>query len=293
MSSGAKDIRRGLLLTAALLAAIACDAEAQGSLNKPDYVASADGVRIAYEVHGAGSPSLVFVHGWSCNRTYWSGQLGEFAKRNTVVAIDLAGHGDSGIDRKNWTIPAYGADVAAVVKKLNLKKVVLIGHSMGGDVIAEAALLLPGRVAGLIWVDTYKKLGAGRSPEEVDAFAAKFSPDFAKTTQEFVRSMFVSTSDPALVERVAHQMSSAPPNIAIPSLRAAFGYSREMPATLERLMLPGIAINPDNGPTDVAALKHYGFDVMIMPGVGHFEMMEDPARFNELLNTAIAKLTTP
>ena len=293
MSSRAKNSRRGLLLAGVLLAAIAWDAQAQGFSNKPDYVASADGVRIAYEVHGGGSPALVFVHGWSCNRGHWAGQIEPFAKRFTVVAIDLAGHGDSGTKRTNWTIPAYGADVAAVVKKLDLKKVILIGHSMGGDVIPEAALLLPGRVAGLIWVDTYKKLGAGRSPGEVDAFAAKFSPDFAKTTQEFVRSMFVSTSDPALVERVANGMSSAPPGIAIPSLRAAFGYSREMPGTLERLKLPVIAINPDNAPTDTASLEHYGVQVMIMPGVGHFEMMEDPARFNDLLGTAITKLTPP
>ena len=293
MNSRAMGKLRIFLVAVVLLTAAAFGAETQDSPNKPDYATSADGVRIAYEVHGAGPVALVFVHGWSCNRTYWAGQIAPFAKRYEVVAIDLAGHGDSGIGRKNWTIPAYGADVAAVVKKLDLKKVILVGHSMGGDVIPEAALLLPGRVVGLIWVDTYKKLGPGRSPEEVDAFAAKFSPDFAKTTEEFVRSMFVSTSDPALVERVAKGMSSAPPSIAMPSLRAAFSYSREMPGTLQRLKLPVIAINPDTAPTDVASLNHYGVQVIIMPGVGHFEMMEDSARFNELLGTAITRLTAP
>ena len=280
---------RKFFLVAVLLAIIASEATAQGP-NKTDSVASADGVRIAYEARGAGPLALVFVHGWSCNRSYWAGQLEPFAKQYQVVAIDLAGHGDSGTNRTNWTIPAYGADVAAVVKKLDLKKVVLIGHSMGGDVIAEAALLLPGRVVGMVFMDVYKKLGKGRTPEEVDAFAAKFSPDFARTTQEFVRSMFVSTSDPALVERVAKGMSSAPPSVAMPSLRAAFGYSRQMPATLERLKLPVIAINPDNAPTDVGSLEHYGVSVMIMPGVGHFLMMEDPQRFNDLLSTALTRL---
>lgn len=293
MNSRAKHTLRTFLVAVVLLAAAAFVAEAHSSRHKTDYATSSDGVRIAYEVHGAGPLALVFVHGWSCNRTYFAGQIEPFAKHYEVVTIDLAGHGDSGTGRKNWTIPAYGADVAAVVKKLDLKKIILIGHSMGGDVIPEAALLLPGRVIGLIWVDTYKKLGAGRSPEEVDAFAAKFSPDFAKTTQELVRSMFVSTSDPALVERVAKGMSSAPPSIAMPSLRAAFGYSREMPGTLQKLKLPVIAINPDNAPTDVASLNRYGVQVVIMPGVGHFEMMEDPPRFNDLLGTAITQLTAP
>jgi len=256
------------------------------------FATSADGVRIAYEVRGKGSPALVFVHGWSCNRTFWAGQLDTFSKKYEVVAIDLAGHGESGKGRKHWTIPAYGEDVAAVVKKLNLKRVVLIGHSMGGDVIPEAALHLPGRVLGLVWVDTYKKLGAGRSPEEVEAFAAKFRPDFAGTTRNFVRSMFVAGSDPALVERVAGSMSSAPPEVALPSLESAFGYSRQMPHTLETLHLPVIAINPDNAPTDTASLEHYGVQTMIMPGVGHFAMMEDPPRFNALLQKAIEKLET-
>jgi pimeloyl-ACP methyl ester carboxylesterase len=213
-----------------------------------------------------------------------------FSRQFKVVAIDLAGHGDSSRNREKWTIQSYGDDVAAVVKKLDLKRVILIGHSMGGDVIPEAALRLPGRVVGLIWLDTYKRLGAGRTPEEVQTFVAKFRPNFSETTGNFVRSMFVSTSDPALVERVALTMSSAPPSIALPSLESAFSYSREMPQTLERLRLPVIAINPDNAPTDVASLNHYGVQVIFMPGVGHFLMMEDSQRFNGLLSTAIARL---
>jgi pimeloyl-ACP methyl ester carboxylesterase len=273
-----------------LLAAIDGELVAQKSRNKVNWAKSSDGVRIAYEVHGNGSLALVFVHGWSCDRSYWAGQLEPFSQQFKVVALDLAGHGDSGVGRKQWTIQSYGDDVAAVVKKLDLKRVVLIGHSMGGDVIPEAALRLPGRVVGLIWVDTYKKLGTGRSPEEVQAFVAKFRPDFVKTTRDFVRSLFVTTSDPALVERVALDMSAAPPSIALPSLDSAFSYSREMPLTLERLHLPVIAINPDNAPTDVASLEHYGVQVIIMPGVGHFLMMEDPKRFNGLLSTAVDRL---
>ena len=258
--------------------------------NKVHWARSTDGVRIAYEVRGKGSLALVFVHGWSCNRGFWAGQMEPFSSQFKVVAIDLAGHGDSGRNREKWTIQSYGDDVAAVVKKLNLKRVILVGHSMGGDVIPEAALRLPGRVVGLIWLDTYKKLGAGRTPEEVQAFVAKFRANFSDVTRGFVRSMFVSTSDPALVERVASAMSSAPPSIALPSLDSAFSYSREMPQTLERLHLPVIAINPDNAPTDVASLDHYGVQVIFMPGVGHFLMMEDPKRFNGLLSTAISRL---
>ncbi|MDH5743438.1 MAG: alpha/beta hydrolase, partial [Candidatus Aminicenantes bacterium] len=53
-----------------------------------------------------------------------------------------------------WTMEAYGEDVVAVVNKLKLQEVILVGHSMGGYVILEAARRLPERIIGLVGVDT-------------------------------------------------------------------------------------------------------------------------------------------
>ena len=118
-----------------------------------DSVASVDGNMIYYEVAGEGSPPLVFVHCWNGNRSYWDAQVKEFSKDHLVVTLDLAGHGQSGKSREKWNMPNYGADVAAVVNKLDLKNAVLIGHSMGGTVIIEAARQLPGKLQALISVD--------------------------------------------------------------------------------------------------------------------------------------------
>src|SRR5260370_1290299 len=79
-------------------------ADAQPVRDTANVVTSPDGIRIAYEAHGEGSPALVFVHGWSCNRSYWRQQLQPFSRQFKVVALDLAGHGDSGLGRKSWTI---------------------------------------------------------------------------------------------------------------------------------------------------------------------------------------------
>ena len=67
-------------------------------------VISADGAEIAYDVCGEGTPALVFVHGWSGNRSHWDPQLGAFAPRHTVVRVDLAGHGESSATRTRWTV---------------------------------------------------------------------------------------------------------------------------------------------------------------------------------------------
>jgi len=278
------------LVNALIMAASISGFSQSGVGTTTRFAISPDNIQIAYEVHGTGEPALVFVHGWSCDRSYWKNQLASFSEKYTVVAVDLAGHGESGIGRKGWTIESFGADVASVVKKLGIKKVILIGHSMGGDVIAEAARQLPGQVVGLIMVDTYKKLGPGRSPEEVQSFQKRFGSNFKDSVHAFVRSMFLPTSDSALVEYVANDMSSAPPDIALPELASAMNYSRQMPRSLEELKLRVIAINPDNAPTDMASMERYGVEVMIMHGVGHFVMMENPPDFNRLLMMAINKL---
>jgi pimeloyl-ACP methyl ester carboxylesterase len=124
----------------------------------------------------------------------------------------------------------------------------------------------------------------------VEAFVAKLRPHFVDSTRALVRSMFIPASNPVLVERVANDMSSEPPEVALPSVESSFGYSRQMPHTLDELELPVIAINPDNAPTDVPSMQRHGVQVVIMPGVGHFSFLEDPARFNGLLRAAIEKL---
>jgi pimeloyl-ACP methyl ester carboxylesterase len=161
---------------------------------------------------------------------------------------------------------------------------------MGGDAIVEAARRLPGRVAGLIWVDTYTQLGTPRTPEQVQALVAPFRANFVESTRVFVRAMFPPTADRSLVERVAADMSAAPPEVALGAMVSSLSFDREIPPALQELKLPVVALNPDNRPTDKPSLERHGVEVVIMPGVGHFLMMEDPERFNPLLQTAIEKL---
>jgi pimeloyl-ACP methyl ester carboxylesterase len=276
-----------------LLLALSIGAALQAALRATPTTAFAtapDGVRIAYVADGTRKPALVFVHGWSCDRRYWSLQLQAFAKYYQVVGLDLAGHGESGVNRSRWTIAAFGADVAAVVDALKLEKVVLVGHSMGGDVIAEAARPLKGRVAGLVWVDTYKRLGTARTDDEVGAIVTPLRTNFAEATRHLVRGMFQPGADPGLVDLVVTDMASAPPAVGVGALEAALRYDRDMPAALAELKLPVIAINPETPPTDVASMSKHGVEVIVMSDVGHFPMLESPDRFNRLLRTAIEKI---
>lgn len=250
------------------------------------FARSADGVRIAFEVRGAGHPALVLVHGWSCDRGYWLAQLEPLSREFLVVAVDLAGHGESDSGRREWSIAAFGDDVASVVQHLALEQVVLVGHSMGGDVILEAARRLAGLVDALVWVDTYRELPRLGTAEEVQRRMAPFRTNFVEETRSLVRTMFGAAADPSLVERIARDMSAAPRDVALGALEAAWSFGAAVPALLRTLHLPLIAINPGDSATGIESMRRFGIEVALLPGVGHFPMLEDPPAFNQQLANA-------
>lgn len=254
-------------------------------------VKSKDGTEIAYTIQGKGEPALVFVHGWSCNKSYWDEQVKTFSPKYKVVTIDLAGHGESGKNRKDFTPKSFGADIAAVVNKLNLKKVIMIGHSMGGADIIEAAALLKGKVIGLIGADTFQDLTQTMSKEQAEQFLKPFRENFTQAASGFVKSMFAAASDTTLVKKVVKDISSSSPDIAINTLLNLLTYNAA--PSLKKINLPIISINNDRYAIQVKENSKYvkSFKVKIMKGIGHFIMLEDPAKFNQLLQESIDELT--
>ena len=165
-----------------------------GPIAHSERVPSFDGIPIAYTVAGEGPVALLFIHGWACDRYYWASQLYDFADTHTVVTVDLAGHGDSGADREEWTLLSLARDVQAVVDHLDLRSVILVGHSMGGPVALEAARLMPDRVVGVVGVDTLHDVGAD-SGDAWERIFARYEAGFSSTCTEFVKGMFLEDAD--------------------------------------------------------------------------------------------------
>jgi pimeloyl-ACP methyl ester carboxylesterase len=257
-----------------------------------DVATSPDGIPIVFDVEGSGDPCLVFVHGWSCDRTYWVHQLPAFAARHRVASVDLAGHGESGSGRESWTMAAFGGDVAAVARRIGADDLVLVGHSMGGDVIVDAALQLGERVRGLVWIDVYSDLDLVEADArgQEDPFITRLRGDFRAEVDRFVRGMFPPDADPGLVDRIAGDMASAPPEIAIDCARQSRLNLGRALAGLADLRLPVVSISPADPDVDEASMRRAGVRTVFMEGVGHFPMLEAPERFSDLLAEVIASL---
>ncbi len=258
----------------------------------PLTVASEDGVPIRYRVYGNGDPALIFIHCWSCDSAYWDQQLDAFKAHYTVVTLDLAGHGESATMRGDWSIPAFGADVAAVAARIPNQEIVLIGHSMGGSVALEAARRLRARVIGIVGVDTFSNIGLPPlTPRELEKRLEPYQRDFAATTRDNVMQRFFKpNSDPELVQRIADDMASHPPGIGI---GAMIGMNNmNYAAALGDIDVPIVAINSDRLPTDVERIRLHAptFRVKIMSGAGHFLMIEEALGFNALLDETVQEL---
>ncbi len=260
---------------------------------EPKTCHAADGVEIVYSACGAGEPALLFIHGGLADRTFWDTQLQAFHGRHRVVALDLAGHGESGSNRKRWGIPEFGADVKAVADAEELQQVVLFGNSLGGPVAVEAALLMPGRVLGVAGVDTFHSLEYQMTPEQARQRAEAFRGDYAGSVRQMVKMLFHADADPAIVAEAERRMQKTPPAAAYAMFVALGGY--DVAAAARRLTVPLRAINGDLYPTDLAGVRKIkaDFDAIVMRHMGHYPMLERPEEFNGHVATVVAALSLP
>jgi pimeloyl-ACP methyl ester carboxylesterase len=251
----------------------------------PQLAMTPDYVHIDYRVWGKGEPAVVLIHGWACDSNYWSAQVDALKARYTVVAVNLAGHGGSEGNRTDWTIGNYGEDVATVVRQLPNHQIVLVGHSMGGDVALEASRRIGDRVIGIIAVDSLKSVGLPpMRPKEIERQLAPFRANFIEATRNYVTDrLFEKGADPKLVQKVAYDMSLEPPTVGVPSLQSLL--AMDFSTLLPDIHVPVLAINSDLGPTDETRIRQSlpAFKADILEHTGHFLMMEAPERFNRVL----------
>ena len=279
----------GKILASFLLAAAIAGCT---SLRKPvaedvSTVTSFDGSPIAYGVQGQGDITVVFIHCWTCNHKFWQPQIDHFSREYRVVWLDLAGHGLSGSMRDDYTMQAFGQDVAAVVNWVGGDQVILVGHSMGGPVAIEAAKLLGDRVVGVVGVDTfYTPFAWPKSEEEIEGFVKPFKDDFQGASEKLVRSMFTPNADPAVVDWVVKQMGVTDPKLGVSAMYSIFRWNAENnPDALKQYA--GVLSNINSAPSG----KEVELDesVILVPHVGHFIAQAKPDEFNRILDTIIAE----
>lgn len=284
-----RSLAKRIPLICALGAAIAC------ATGGDRIVMSNDGVAVHYEVVGRGEPTLVLVHGWTNDRTFWQAHTASLAQSNRVVALDLPGFGASGTDRNSWTMEQFGQDVATVIRTLDAGRVVVVGFSMGGAAVLEAARLVPERIAGVVLIDIFQDPEAKYSESFIEEFVIRNRSSWHDPS--FVRLSGFSPETPdSLIRRYIESTPASPPLYWWEAIRGFFRWAdAKLQPTLSGLAVPVAAINADRPPTNVAAWRKYvpSFKVRTISGVGHLGVIwEKTDEFDRLLLDSV-KMFTP
>ncbi len=242
------------------------------------------GIRLAYEDRGAGKPAFVFVHGWTCNRSFFAPQAEYFSRRHRVVSLDLRGHGDSDKPQGKYPIAAYAEDIAYVVDQLGLGQPVAVGHSMGGITVLQLAATHPDRVSAIVMVDPAPFVFPPELRTAIEAMIAAIEAGNQEPRRQFVeKNLFLPTSDRKLVEDVLAVMMAAPSHVAADAMRGILAF--EGPAVAARCKGPVLhlaataRLNPPHLMSQWLPTVVHGWTV----GAGHFNQLEVPDQVNSMI----------
>ena len=279
----------GLFLSSATAHSIK-DSSKATIADAPSRYAKLDGSRVHYKSFGKGREALVFVHGWTCNMSFWRGQVPAFETKSRVIAIDLPGHGQSDKPHVDYSMDFFARSVDAVLRDAGVDRAVLVGHSMGTPVIRQFYRKYPNKTLALVLVD-----GALR-PFADEATMAKFieplrGPNYNEAASQFVAGMLAPVSSPALREEIKSMMLSTPQYVAVSAMD---GMTSKVIWTNDKINVPVLAIMAKSPFWPADNEQFYrglapNLEYHMWEGVSHFLMMEKPGEFNEALAAFLAK----
>jgi pimeloyl-ACP methyl ester carboxylesterase len=257
-----------------------------------------EGLRLHYVDYGQGKEAVVFIHGWTCDSTFWRFQVPAFKKGRRLILVDLPGHGQSDKPRIAYTQDLFARAVNAILVEAGVDNAVLVGHSMGVSVARQFIRKYPGKAKAIVNVDGafYRmpkdqlKLRAWmkRHADFVQNFKG---PDYKESAARFIDSMFVTETPVDLRGEIKSVMLSTPQHVAVSSLEALGDPTIWQE---DAIGLPSLAVYAKTSdlPVDNEQYLRRLFphlDYQQWEGCGHFLFMEQPNRFNEALSEFLAQ----
>ncbi|HZL48907.1 MAG TPA: alpha/beta hydrolase [Solirubrobacteraceae bacterium] len=111
------------------------------------------GHSVAYRQAGSG-PVVVLVHGITSSSATWERVIPDLARRFTVIAPDLAGHGESDKPKGDYSLGAHASTVRDLLRALGHERATFVGHSLGGGIALQLSYQFPERCERLVLVDS-------------------------------------------------------------------------------------------------------------------------------------------
>ena len=238
------------------------------------------------EAQGDSGRTLLFLHGWRSSAQVWQGIIERFKdlkiERLTIYALDLPGFGGSQVPKLPMTVGDYADVVAEFIRKLELKDVIVIGHSFGGRVGIKLASAHPELISKLVLADS-----AGFV---MDTSKKNFYRSAAKIAKPFFKPAFMQG-----LRKKIYQKISAEDYVATPELQKTFVnvVSEDLSADMQNIKCPTLIISGENdADTPVSFGKKMNSLIrnsqfVILKNAGHFSFLDRPEEFAGVLKDFI------
>jgi pimeloyl-ACP methyl ester carboxylesterase len=243
--------------------------------------AQLDGVKIHYTEYGAGENALLFVHGWSCDETFWTGQATALGAKFHVITIDLPGHGQSDKPQIAYTMDLYARAIDAVLRDAKVKAATLVGHSNGTPVIRQFYRKFPEKTRALVIVDGALRPFGDKAMME--KFVARLkAPNYEENAGKIIDSMTSPIQDAALREKIKVTMLRTPQYVAASEFDSTLDPELWKP---DKITVPVLMILAKQlaWSAEYEQFVHGivpDLDYQTWEGVSHFLMMEKAEKFN-------------
>jgi pimeloyl-ACP methyl ester carboxylesterase len=252
-----------------------------------------EGIKVHYESYGSGEEALVFIHGWTCDLTFWRAQEPVYSTHRSLL-IDLPGHGESDKPKTAYPSEFFARAIDAVLTDAQVDRVVLIGHSLGAGIAYTFLRLYPEKVRALVVVDAY--VSRPTSPPAATAALSYYrekarSLSGPRGTKNFVRqvdAMFSNRTPPALREGIRAKMLATPEYVRVAAVTSPSHLPAAEPA--ETFAIPVLAVLSRVRPARAVQMRSIFPKLQIekWENYGHFLMMEDPDQFNRTLENFLS-----
>ena len=253
-----------------------------------EWITTSDGIRIAYHEVGAGDPAIIFIHGAYSNRGGFGFQEEYFSPDHRCIAVDLRGHGESDKPDALYTMDQHGHDVAELIRHLGLEKPVLVGQSMGGQVIIAAAAHYPELVGAIASLDSPSNIPGWhqRFHGPYDHLMTRDGP-FRETLIAFLSAAYLPTDHPSRLGKMAERLAEVPDHVILNSWQGKKDY--DPTETLHGVRCPYLYVDCGQPDVDLGLLRELCPQVVIgkTVGAGHKALQDVPDQINAMLNRFI------
>jgi pimeloyl-ACP methyl ester carboxylesterase len=247
-----------------------------------------------YTQTGEGNITLVFVHGWRINKEYWANQLAYFKNKYRVIALDLPGHGQTPPGSAPPTIEEFARMVESVISDAKVDSVILIGHSMSGNINLHVYDKIPQKIIGFIGIDNLQELGHESTPGEAAQtrqFFDTLRKDYKNVAAGFSAGyLFHAQTDSAVKKRVMNDVLAGNPEPSVSILESLSQQYKSEQEIIPKMKIPLLLLAAKGSIKTDSSFKKYcsaGYKYWTFSNAGHYPMIEQPETFNKLLEEAI------